>query len=418
MKELLFLTHRIPYPPNKGDKVRSFNLLKHLVRDYRVHLGTFIDDPHDWRHVDAVKTMCDETCFIRLHPVWARLRCLSALARGEPLTLPYYRNRRLGAWVARLLRGGSVKRVLVFSSAMAQYVEREAVEEMRCILDFVDMDSDKWRQYSGRHAWPMSWLYRRESATLFSFERRQAQRFDASFFVSEAEAALFKKQAPESAARVTFIENGVDTGFFSPERDYPNPYPPVQRALVFTGAMDYWANVDAVTWFVRQVLPRIRNQDAAAHFYIVGARPMEGVRKLAEQSGVHVTGAVVDIRPYMAHAQVAVAPMRIARGIQNKVLEAMAMARPVLATPQAMDGIRPCPGLEWGVTESPERMAQCALELLRHGDAAGLGRLGRECVRRHYNWSENLKRIEQLLEGDPIPRGAPIAGRREGLTVR
>lgn len=402
MKELLFLTHRIPYPPNKGDKVRSFNLLKHLARDYRVHLGTFIDDPRDWRHVDAVKAMCGETCFVRLHPAWAKFRSLGALARGEPLTLPYYCSRRLRNWVARLLNGGAVNRVLVFSSAMAQYVEEETPGGMRYVLDFVDMDSDKWRQYSDRHRWPMNWLYRRESAALFAFERHQARRFDASFFVSEAEAALFRKQAPETAARVTYIENGVDTDFFSPARDYPNPYPPEQRALVFTGAMDYWANVDAVTWFVREVLPRIREQDSAAHFYIVGARPTDEVRKLAEQPGVDVTGAVVDIRPYMAHAQVAVAPLRIARGIQNKVLEAMAMARPVLATPQAMDGIRSCPGLEWGVAESPVEITQRVLELLHHGDSLGLGRLGRECVQRHYSWAENLKHIEHLLEGDIV----------------
>src|SRR4030067_155676 len=176
MKELLFLVHRIPYPPNKGDKIRSFNLLKHLTRHYRVHLGTFIDDPHDWRHVPAVKEMCGETCIVGLHPIWARLRSLVALIRGEPMSLPYYRNPRLKAWVNALLGGGSVRRVLVFSSAMAQYVTHTG-RDMRCVMDFVDMDSAKWRQYSRNHSWPINWLYRREGEALLRYEREQAGRF-------------------------------------------------------------------------------------------------------------------------------------------------------------------------------------------------------------------------------------------------
>ena len=399
MEELLFLTHRIPFPPNKGDKIRSFNLLKYLVRHYRVHLGTFIDDPHDWRHVPAVKEICGETCFVGLHPWWAKLRSLSALLRGEPMTLPYYRNANLKAWVDGILSGGSVRRILVFSSAMAQYVPSRD-RDMRRVLDFVDMDSDKWRQYSHKHPWPVSWLYRREGEALLRFERAQAENFDMSIFVTEAEAELFKHHAPESAKRVTYIENGVDADYFSPEREYPNPYPPQERVLVFTGAMDYTANVDAVDWFAREVFPDIYARDIAARFYIVGARPAKAVHKLSTLPGVRVTGAVTDIRPYLAHARAAVAPLRIARGVQNKVLEAMAMARPVLASTPAMDGIRLCPGLESLVVDAPEKMAQQALALLSGIDTGMLGQRGRECVLRQYNWGENLRRLGRLIEDD------------------
>ena len=413
MKELLFLSHRIPYPPNKGDKIRSFNLLKHLARDYRVHLGTFVDDPHDWRYLPEVKALCDQTCFVALSPGRARVRSLFGFATGEPLSLPYYRSARLRSWVERLLAGGTVRHVLVFSAAMAQYVDGER-PGIRRVLDFVDMDSDKWRQYAAECRWPLSAVYRREAWQLFGYERRAANAFETSLFVSEAEARLFVQHAPETAARVGFIENGVDTDYFSPERDYPSPYAAEEKVLVFTGAMDYRANADAVTWFVKEVFSQVRAQIRAARFYIVGARPGKEVRRLAEVPGVVVTGAVADIRPYLAHARAAVAPLRIARGVQNKVLEAMAMARPVIASTQAMDGIRDCPGLGPLVTDTPSAMAQQAIALLMAEDVAGYGRRGRQCVLHHYNWTTNLSRIERMLEGDdgarPVPTRAP--GRR------
>lgn len=404
MRELLFLAHRIPYPPDKGDKIRSFHLLQHLARRYRVHVGAFIDDARDWRHVEQVKKMCGETCFVALHATRAKLRSLAALATGEPLTLRYFRNARLAHWVDDMLASRRIERALVFSSAMAQYVEGASADRMRRVLDFVDLDSDKWRQYSQRKRGPMRWLYRREADTLFEFERRYAAAFDASFFVSEAEARLFIAQAPETAARVSVVENGVDTEYFSPQRVYPSPYAADEAVLVFTGAMDYWANVDAVAWFACEVLPRVRADFPRACFYIVGARPARAVRDLAQLPGVQVTGAVPDTRPYLAHARAAVAPLRIARGVQNKVLEAMAMARPIVASPQAVDGIRPCAELlEW-TTDVPEAAARLLLKLLREPAPAALGEALRAHVSRHYSWQENLARVEAILEGEASAR--------------
>lgn len=398
MTELLFLAHRIPYPPDKGDKIRSYHLLKHLARDYTVHLGTFIDDARDWRYVDDVRKMCGgESRFVALPPWRAKLRSLAALATGDPLTLRYYRDARLLRWVRELCAARRIERVLVFCSAMAQYVEG-ARAGMHRALDFVDLDSDKWRQYSERRGGPMRWLYRREADTLFACERRYAADFDASFFVSEAEARLFTARAPETAARVSYVENGVDTEYFSPEREYACPYPADEAPLVFTGAMDYWANVDAVAWFAREVFPLVRAQYAAARFYIVGARPAPEVRELGRIPGVKVTGMVPDVRPYLAHARAAVAPLRIARGVQNKVLEAMAMARPVVASSQAVDGIEPCAELAAWVGDAPETAAPLLLTLLRASDMKPLGRVLRAHVLRHYSWHENLARLEAILK--------------------
>jgi len=398
VEDLLFLTHRIPYPPNKGDKIRSFNLLKQLVKDYRVHLGTFIDDPVDWQYVAELDRLCEQTCYVGLNPLAAKLRSTRGFLTGEALTLPYYRNARMQKWVDGTLHEHSINRVLIFSSAMCQYLLHDSASHTRRVVDFVDIDSDKWKQYSESLKWPMSWVYKRESKTLLEFERRVARQFDASIFVSQAESAMFKKLAPESAARVGYIENGVDADYFSQSQNLQNPYAPEEKVLVFTGAMDYWANADAVVWFAQAVFPDILKQVPEARFYIVGGRPGEAVKKLDAEAGVHVTGSVKEIRPYLAYAQAAVAPLRIARGVQNKVLEAMAMEKPVLATSAALDGIVDCAALETLRADDPGVMASKAVELLTTDIGEALGKAGRTCITAHYDWARNLNRIEQLLE--------------------
>ncbi|MDT8383047.1 MAG: TIGR03087 family PEP-CTERM/XrtA system glycosyltransferase [Gammaproteobacteria bacterium] len=403
-KELLLLVHRIPYPPNKGDKIRSFNLLKHLAKSYRVHVGAFVDDAHDWRYQRDLETLCGEVGgevrLLNLNPTTRKLKSLTALATGSSLTVPYYASPAMQGWVDGLLARRPIERVVVFSSPMAQFVSGPAYAALRRVIDFVDIDSDKWAQYARAKPWPLSWIYGREARTLFAFERKIADEFDASVFVTEDECALFRRLAPEVQARVNVAHNGVDTDYFSPQRDYPNPYPPAAKVLVFTGAMDYWANVDAVRWFAREIFPGIRARAEAAEFYIVGGRPTTEVQALGKLPGVTVTGAVQDIRPFMAHARAAVAPMRIARGVQNKVLEAMAMARPVLATPEAAEGIAARVGQDLWVESTPAGLQQQALQLLT-GEAVELGSAARQCVLQGYGWATNLQRFSELLESTP-----------------
>lgn len=399
MQTLLFLAHRIPYPPNKGDKIRSFHILRHLARSHRVLLGCFFDDAADAAHVPALGEWCAEVHALPLSPGRARLASLRGLLTGEPLTLPYYRDPQMAAWVRGHLRAG-VDCIVVFSSAMAQYLSADDHAQRRVLVDFVDVDSDKWRQYAPGCRFPMNLLYRREAERLLAFEREVAARADAAVFVSEEEAALFRRLAPEAAARIYGIDNGVDTDYFSPERSYPNPYAEGERHLVFTGAMDYRANVDAVCWFADQVFPRIVARVPEARFTIVGARPAPAVQHLGRQAGVTVTGTVPDVRPWQAHAALAVAPLRIARGVQNKVLEAMAMGLPVVATPQAIDGLRAGVDITGQVSEKPDELADRTVRLL--SDPAGARRLG-EAGRRHviaaYDWASHMERFVDLIEG-------------------
>ena len=400
MRDLLYLTHRIPYPPNKGDKVRSYHVLKYLSAGYRVHLATFVDDADDWRHVETVRKLCGETYFAKLNPVTARIASLAGLLRRAPLSLFYYRDQQLQRWVSELLTRLPVSNIVVFSSVMAQYVMH--ADQARRVVDFVDVDSDKWQQYALTKPWPLSLIYRREAEQLLRYERKVAQAFDASAFVSDAEAELFRQLAPESAAKTYAIHNGVDAEYFSPLRDYVNPYGATERVLVFTGAMDYWPNVDAVEWFARKIFPALQASWPDSRFYIVGARPTPAVMKLAELAGVVVTGTVADIRPYLAHAEIAVAPLRIARGIQNKVLEAMAMGKPVVASTEATEGIAARKGEELLVAAGADEFIATVGALFGGSNRADIGRAGRERVLADYSWDENMSRLESLIRAAPV----------------
>ncbi|MEM7226385.1 MAG: TIGR03087 family PEP-CTERM/XrtA system glycosyltransferase [Pseudomonadota bacterium] len=398
MRNLLYLVHRIPYPPDKGDKIRSWHFLKFLAQHYRVHLACFMDDPADRAHLARLEALCAGCYIAELEPRLARLRSLAGLLEGAPLTLRYYRDKGLQDWVDGLLTKGEIDNILVFSSAMAQFVMGPAAAGLRRTMDFVDIDSDKWRQYAETRRWPASWIYRRESELLLAYERKVAAAFDASLFVSAAEAQSFRQLDQQSQAKVFHINNGVDHNYFSPEQDFECPYQENLSVIVFTGAMDYWPNEDAVTWFSKEILPRIRKSVPDAQFYIVGARPSAGVQGLADLPGVSVTGRVADVRPYLAHAAAVVAPLRVSRGVQNKVLEGMAMAKAVVSTPQALEGISVDEQDVMIASDSTE-FADHTISLLKANDRAAMGRRARQQVVEQYDWAKSLARLDDLLWG-------------------
>jgi sugar transferase (PEP-CTERM/EpsH1 system associated) len=397
--KLLYLVHRIPYPPNKGDKIRSFHFLRALAAEYEIFLGTFVDDPDDKQYIEALKPFCRESCCIDLQPKTAKIKSLRGLLSGEALSLPYYRNPDLQDWVDKTIREQGIGRVLIFSSPMAQYVEK--YPELRLVADFVDVDSDKWRQYSASKRWPASWIYRREAEKLLAYEQHVAAHANATLFVSEQEAKLFKTLTPANADKIGFVNNGVDTDHFDPGLPYVSPFPAEQESIVFTGAMDYWANIDAVSWFAEQVFPAVKQNRTAARFYIVGAKPSKEVQQLAENNpAVIVTGRVDDVRPYVAYASVVVAPLRIARGIQNKVLEAMAMAKPLVVTSAAMEGIPGEAELQLAIADAADDFADRVLDFLQ---APVLAATNRDYVTADFSWQQNGHKLCQLLANDGPP---------------
>jgi sugar transferase (PEP-CTERM/EpsH1 system associated) len=394
MANVLFLVHRLPYPPNKGDKVRSYHLLKHLAAKHRVFLGTFVDDPEDEAHVETVRGLCTSLHASRLHPKRARLMSLGGLATGKALTLEYYRDAALAAWVQQLRQTERIDAVVVFSSSMGQYAEGLSAP---MLMDLVDVDSAKWTGYADAHRWPMSWLYRREGLELLRYERQVAALSQRVFLCTEKEADLFRGLAPESAGLVAAMGNGVDCDYFAPEPARPSPFKADELPIVFTGAMDYWPNIDAVQWFAQDMLPALRQRWPAARFHIVGRSPTPAVRALAGEH-VNVTGTVADVRPYLQHAAAVVAPLRLARGIQNKILEAMAMQQPVVAAQVCVEAIDATPGEDLLAAHDTADYLQALNTLLADAESARrIGMSARRCVLQAYAWDARLAALDDAL---------------------
>ncbi|MDR2113127.1 MAG: TIGR03087 family PEP-CTERM/XrtA system glycosyltransferase [Candidatus Accumulibacter sp.] len=398
MGNLLYLAHRLPYPPNKGDKVRSFHLLRHLAAKHRIFLGTFIDDPLDEACVDKLREFCEEIRAVRLSPGLARFGSLRGLFGGEALSLPYYRDGRLRAWVNRTIEQRGIDAAVVFSAAMAQYLD--AFPGERTLVDFCDVDSAKWTQYASARRWPLSWIYRREGERLLSFERRIAASAAHSFFSTENETELFLRSAPEFRGKVSAMRNGVDSDYFSPRHEFASPYAAGEIPLVFTGAMDYWPNVDAVEWFAKAIFPRLEARPGV-RFHIVGRNPAAAVLALAGER-VAVSGTVPDVRPYLRHAAVVVAPLRIARGIQNKVLEAMAMGRPVVVASGCGGAVDAVAGRDFLLADSAdEHVRQIGGLLDSPARRAGIGEAARRRVLDRYSWEAHLSAIDPHLAAMP-----------------
>jgi sugar transferase (PEP-CTERM/EpsH1 system associated) len=361
-----------------------------------VHLGTFVDDQDDWQHVGTLREVCGEVCVRPLVPRMARLRSLAGLARGRALTIDYYRDAQLSAWVRDLAQERPLAGVFVYSSSMAQYAAQLTLPAgVPRILDLCDVDSDKWRQYAKGRSGPLRWLYAREGRLLEVAERRYAGQFDWTLVIADVEAELMRSIAPESGDRIRVLPNGVDTEYFDPARDWPCPFPAGSWPVVFTGAMDYHPNVDGVKWCAAEVLPRVRAQVPEASFWIVGSNPADEVRALERSGEVTVTGRVPDVRPYLAHAAVVVAPLRIARGVQNKVLEAMAMARPVVSTPQAAQGLGASTAA-LTIGADAQAFADGVVKILT-GPAQRAVTEARRMTMDHFCWDTNVRMLADLL---------------------
>jgi sugar transferase (PEP-CTERM/EpsH1 system associated) len=397
MQDMLFLSQRIPFPPNKGDKIRSFNILKHFSQTHRIHLGCFIDDPVDWEYVPELQKLCADMHIAPLNQLTGRILSIRALFSGAPLNIPYFYNRALSEWTQNVFSQVKPKVAFAFSSQMAQYFLNPAVRAEQVIVDYCDVDSDKWLQYAKSKKWPLNWVFEREGRTLLQFDRRVGKEIDAGTFVTAQEVELFHRLAPETVGKIHAIGNGIDAEYFSPEGEYPSPFESDAPVVIFTGAMDYWPNVDAVNWFATELFPRVRESVAGLQFHIVGGNPTTEVLRLERIDGVTVTGRVPDMRPYFVHSRAAVTPMRIARGIQNKVLEAMAMGKPTVTTPQSLEGIEAIPGRDLLLAESPDEFVKHTITALTDPMAMKLGENARKLITSSYAWDAQLAAFDVLI---------------------
>ena len=400
MEDLLFLTPRIPYPPNKGDKLRSWNIIKHLKQRYNVHLGCFVDNEDDWKHVPFIQSQCTSSHFARLDGPRKLFRAGKAILTGKPISTAYFEDKALIEWVHQTITATNPDVAFFFSSEMADFVPLANEAGTQTIMDFVDMDSAKWQEYGEVRSWPQSWVYRREGKLVHELELRSVEEADHAVFVSAEEAQLFNATLAPGVQPAGALPNGVDCDYFSPSQHHETPFQPNDRPIVFTGVMNYWPNIDSVCWFADEVLPTIRDAVPEACFYIVGMNPAPTVEELGKRSGIVVTGSVADVRPYVANSAFAVAPLRVARGVQNKVIEAMAMGKPVLATPQAAEGLGDMRPEELAVLSDAQGFARHAIALLKGDVNLPDGRAARAKVETDFSWEGQLSRLDAILAGE------------------
>jgi polysaccharide biosynthesis protein PslH len=396
-RNILFLCHRLPYPPNKGDKIRSYALLRHLAARGKVSLACFIDEREDLQYLDTVRALAGGDChFEFLNPTAKMWRSARALVAGKAITTACFGSDRLKQWVNRVLREVPFDDVVIFGSAMAPYLLETDFPTERVMFDMVDVDSDKWKQYAvGSHG-PLGWIYRREARTLERLERDAARAFGRTLLVSPFEAETFRQIAPASAAKIGSLTNGVDLETFSPGA-FENPFPAGEPSIVMTGRMDYRPNYEGALWFAADIMPRILKSLPDARVYFVGASPPRALRDIAGPNVV-VTGNVPDVRPFLQFAKAVIAPLRIARGVQNKVLEAMAMTKPVVATHEATRSLAVERNSQLWVENDPTRFAAAVLAALGSLNRDQIAQNGHQYVERHHNWPRLLADFDLQLD--------------------
>ncbi len=397
MPEILFLVHRAPWPPDRGDRIRSWHMFEALAKLAPVHVAALADNADDAESARAKIAPLCKSLTIEVRKVSRPRALVEAVLHGEPVSNRLFRSKALARHVDALIGQGQVSHIVAFSGQMAQYLP--ARFDGPVLMDFVDVDSAKFGTYAEQdRRQPLHWVHKREARMLGAYEAQIARRANTSLFVSEAEAALFRQRSGLSSDKVLAVENGIDTDRFDPALTFDPVGDGEGPLAVFTGQMDYRPNIDAVRWFAADILPLIRRRHPVARFAIVGRAPTDEVRALAALPGVTVTGEVPDVRPWLAAADVVVAPLLLARGVQNKLLEAMAMARPVVASAAAATGIDAAPGEHLLVADDAAAMAEAVGVLFDDRTAAArMGQAARAQMIARYGWDARMAPLGALL---------------------
>ncbi len=400
---VLMLTHRLPYPPDRGDRIRSYHLLKHLSRHFDLAVACVSDEPVWLQHHQLLRTMARRVTLQPISTKWSALRGAAALALGRPVTPDWHFRVGLGQQILQWHEQQPFDVVLTFCTGMINYARLlvpphepgpdhgSVPAHPRHILDLVDVDSMKWESYA-RASWPpLRWVYGAEASRLRGIESGRYDHFDGITVVSEAEAVAYRQCVGQHPG-LTVVRNGVDIGYFHPLAD------PDNHALVFVGVLNYRPNTEGITFFARQVMPLLRERVPDAHLFIVGRHPTAAVLELSQIPGVEVVGSVPDVRQYLARSSLVVAPLLLARGVQNKVLEAMASQRAVVCSSGAAKGIDATPGSHLAVADRPQEWVdQISALLADRSRRAAMAAAAREHVEAVYSWEEAIKPMVKLI---------------------
>ena len=382
---VLYLTHRLPFPPDKGDRIRNFHVLRELSKVARVTLVSLADEEVHEQSIAILKSLCETVEIVSSSSSRRWWRASRSLLLGGSLSEGLFAEPELDAVIHRLSTNEPWDASLISASSLAPYLHRHGLPSHPRFVDLVDVDSQKWFDYADAASGPKHWLYTLEGHRVRRLEKWIAEWAAAVTIVSSAECAVFDGFTHAGAG--TVATNGVDLDYFLPQLDVEQV-----QACAFVGAFDYYPNVDGATWFAHDIWPAIRERNAHAEFWIIGRKPTSAVLRLGALAGVKVIGTIPDVRPYVAKSAIAICPIRIARGLQNKVLEAMAMAKPTVAAPAAIQALLAVPGehLLSPATEAEwiSTVSELLVDPIRQRT---LGLAAREFVESHHHWDRCLQ---------------------------
>jgi polysaccharide biosynthesis protein PslH len=392
---IFYICRRVPFPPDRGDKIAAFNQIRHLAAHHEVHVFCLGDGAQDLENISGLQEYAKSVTAAPVEELTIRLRALRALFSGTSLSVAALNEAELHRAIQRKFTELRPDLILVYSCNMAQFVED--FPSVPRIIHFGDLDSMKWQLYSERSWLPLQWIYATEAQRLLAYERRIAQIFSRALVHTDGEKRDFEKLIP--GIPLTVVGNGVDLEYFRSTGEAKRP-----ASMVFTGVMDYRPNIDAVVWFCDQILPIVQGQIPAANFTICGSRPTAAVRALARRRGVTVTGWVPDARPYLDRAEVFVAPLRMARGVQNKLLEALAMGLPCVASMPAARGTVVGDGEGILIGDEPAGFARHIVELLRDGDRrSNMACRARKAMEVNYRWETQMAQLDHAVATAAAP---------------
>jgi sugar transferase (PEP-CTERM/EpsH1 system associated) len=402
---IFYICRRVPFPPDRGDKIAAFNAIRHLAARHEVHVFCLGDGVQDLANISGLQAYAKSVSAAPVDEFTIKLRALAALVTGQPLSVAALNESKLHDAIQKKFTELRPDLIIVYSCNMAQFAEH--FPNVPRIMHFGDLDSLKWPQYAERSSIPLNWIYAIEARRLLGYERHIAQIFSHALVHTEIEKHDFERLIP--GIPVAVVGNGVDLDYFRSAGEAKKP-----ASMVFTGVMDYRPNIDAVVWFCDEILPIVQANIPAANFTICGSRPAPAVRRLAKRRGVSVTGWVADARPYLDRAEIFVAPLRMARGVQNKLLEALAMGLPCVASTAAWSGTAVADGQGILATDEPREFARRVIDLLGDGDGrAEMARRARAAAVANYRWEVQLACLDQVIAaavsghcGHQLPRTA------------
>jgi sugar transferase (PEP-CTERM/EpsH1 system associated) len=394
---ILYLTHRVPHPPNRGDRIRTYNFLRYLAQRTNVWLGCLADEPVSDETRQVLGELCEKVAIVPVEPHLRWVRAGLSFALGRTISEGAFNSPELKATVRRWATEARFDSTLCSSSALTPYLRLTEFIPTGHHVDLIDVDSEKWFDYSQSSSAPKSWIYGLEARRMRRLESSLSEWMRGIAVVSEPEARLYRSFRPDG--RIQAIPNGVDVDYFSPVSGRSaNRNSEQTSGCVFVGALDYKPNVDGICWFAREIWPAILKQRPDETLKIVGREPVAEVRELNSLPGVEVVGTVPDVRPFLSDASVAVVPLRIARGVQNKVLEALAMAKAVVASPDPLVGLDVEDGTHLFTAREPDEWVARVLELLDDASLRGdMGLAAQAYVTANHRWEQCLASLNKFL---------------------